>query len=535
MSFGAFSSKKDTHSDAKSRAIKARFRMRISSLISRRTSSPVVLLATTGRRRARAVVKSSKFEGKRRRKEFGTRASKASLEREENANKKSELKTIENAAVVTRLWSNVSKDADGGGYAHESGSVLGNAALIAGTTVGAGVLALPEITGPTGFVASSEMLVAMWAYFVATGYCLAEVNLATLCALGGSGSKNGVSLFSVTRSTLGKGGAAIFSLAYVFMHECLTVACCLKGAEILSSGKYIADVGFNEAIVLFGGFIGLFVALSSEKVLDFTNRLLVLFIVSALIGLVSLCCGDVDVANLQRSDFSVVGNTIPGIAVAFVYQSVLPSVVSSLEGDVPKIKKATVLGTAVPLGMFLLWNAVVLGALSGEDLMAPGVNPVDLLASKIENGYGTLLIDAFSFSAVATSFIGFTIGLKTFIADGLQSVNVKSEPISYALTLIPPLTFAITYPDVFISAIDNAGTFGVIVIFGLLPPMMVYNYRKSAREEFEETDALASTERMRQKALVDSIALPGGDATLFAIFAFSAYVILQETLERIVV
>ena len=508
--------------------------MRISSLISRRTSSPVVLLATTGRRRARAVVKSSKFEGKRRREKFGTRAS-TSLEREENAKKKSELKTIENAAVVTRLWSNVSEDADGGGYAHESGSVLGNAALIAGTTVGAGVLALPEITGPTGFLASSEMLVAMWAYFVATGYCLAEVNLATLCALGGSGSKNGVSLFSVTRSTLGPSGAAVFSLAYVFMHECLTIACCLKGAEILSSGKYIADIGFNEAIVLFGGFIGLFVALSSEKVLDFTNRLLVLFIVSALIGLVSLCSRDVDVANLQRSDFSVVGNTIPGIAVAFVYQSVLPSVVSSLEGDVPKIKKATVLGTAVPLGMFLLWNAVVLGALSGEDLMAPGANPVDLLASKIENGYGTLLIDAFSFSAVATSFIGFTIGLKTFIADGLQSVNVKSEPISYALTLIPPLTFAITYPDVFISAIDNAGTFGVIVIFGLLPPMMVYNYRKSAREEFEETDALVSTERMRQKALVDSIALPGGDATLFAIFAFSAYVILQETLERIVV
>ena len=508
--------------------------MRISSLISRRTSSPAVLLATTGRRRARAVVKSSKFEGKRRREKFGTHAS-TSLGKEENAKKKSELKTIENAAGVTRLWSNVSEDADGGGYAHESGSVLGNAALIAGTTVGAGVLALPEITGPSGFVASSDMLVAMWAYFVATGYCLAEVNLATLCALGGSGSKNGVSLFSVTHSTLGPSGAAVFSLAYVFMHECLTIACCLKGAEILSSGKYVADIGFNEAIVLFGGFIGLFVALSSEKVLDFTNRLLVLFIVSALIGLVSLCIGDVDVANLQRSDFSVVGNTIPGIAVAFVYQSVLPSVVSSLEGDVPKIKKATVLGTAVPLGMFLLWNAVVLGALSGEDLMAPGVNPVDLLASKIENGYGTLLIDAFSFSAVATSFIGFTIGLKTFIADGLQSVNVKSEPISYALTLIPPLTFAITYPDVFISAIDNAGTFGVIVIFGLLPPMMVYNYRKSAREEFEETDALASTERMRQKALVDSIALPGGDATLFAIFAFSAYVILQETLERIVV
>ncbi len=182
--------------------------------------------------------------------------------------------------------------------------------------------------------------------------------------------------------------------------------------------------------------------------------------------------------------------------------------------------------------MFLLWNGVVLGALSGEDLSVAGVNPVGVLASKIENGTGTMLIDTFSFGAVATSFIGFTIGLKTFIADGLGSIDVKSEPVSYGLTLIPPLTFAITYPDVFISAIDNAGTFGVIVIFGLLPPLMVYSYRKSAKEVFAAKNT-TSTEMLRQKALIDAVALPGGNATLFAVFAFSACVILQELFERV--
>jgi len=413
----------------------------------------------------------------------------------------------------------------------ESGSVLGSAALIAGTTVGTGVLALPEITGPSGFVPSSEVLVAMWIYFIATGFCLTEVNLGTLCALGNS--KDEVSLFSVTRSTLGEAGAVVFSIAYVFMHECLIIACCLKGAEILSSGRYVAEVGFNEGVLVFGGVLGLFVALSSEKVLDFTNRMLVLVVVSALIWLVSLCVGEVDMANLERSDFSLMGNTISGISVAFVYQSVLPSVVSSLEGDVTKIKKATVLGTAVPLGMFLLWNAVVLGALSGEDLSVAGVNPVGVLASKIENGTGTMLIDTFSFGAVATSFIGFTIGLKTFIADGLSSIDVKSEPVSYSLTLIPPLTFAITYPDVFISAVDNAGTFGVIVIFGLLPPLMVYSYRKSAKEEVFAAKNTTAAEMLRQKASIDAVALPGGNATLFAVFAFSACVILQELVERV--
>ena len=174
---------------------------------------------------------------------------------------------------------------------------------------------------------------------------------------------------------------------------------------------------------MFGGVLGLFVALSSEKVLDFTNRMLVLVVVSALIWLVSLCAGAGGHGEFREERFSLMGNTISGISVAFVYQSVLPSVVSSLEGDVTKIKKATVLGTAVPLGMFLLWNAVALGALSGEDLSVAGVNPVGVLASKIENGTGTMLIDTFSFGAVATSFIGFTIGLKTFIADGLSSMT----------------------------------------------------------------------------------------------------------------
>ena len=57
-------------------------------------------------------------------------------------------------------------NANVGTHEDESGSVLGSAALIAGTTVGTGVLALPEITGPSGFVPSSEVLVAMWIYFM---------------------------------------------------------------------------------------------------------------------------------------------------------------------------------------------------------------------------------------------------------------------------------------------------------------------------------------------------------------------------------
>lgn len=41
---------------------------------------------------------------------------------------------------------------------HSPGSVFGAAALVAGTTVGAGILAVPFVTADAGFVAASEAM-----------------------------------------------------------------------------------------------------------------------------------------------------------------------------------------------------------------------------------------------------------------------------------------------------------------------------------------------------------------------------------------
>ena len=71
------------------------------------------------------------------------------------------------------------------------------------------------------------------------------MNLATLCALGNS--KDEVSLFSVTRSTLGEAGAVVFSIAYVFMHECLIIACCLKGADFALGREVRHEVDLTKA------------------------------------------------------------------------------------------------------------------------------------------------------------------------------------------------------------------------------------------------------------------------------------------------
>lgn len=89
-------------------------------------------------------------------------------------------------------------------------------------------------------------------------------------------------------------------------------------------------------------------------------------------------------------------------------------------------------------------------------------------------------MDAFSFLAVATSTIGFVLGMSDFVADGLQLRAGRQQPVPYLLTLVPPYVLALAFPDVFFAALDAAGTYGVLVLFGIMPAAMVWSERYGA-------------------------------------------------------
>ena len=84
-----------------------------------------------------------------------------------------------------RLWSNVERGDDG--LRRRAGSLGASVALVAGTTLGAGMLALPLVLRDAGFVPSTVVIVACWVFFAATGLCVLEVNLGTMCELGRGG------------------------------------------------------------------------------------------------------------------------------------------------------------------------------------------------------------------------------------------------------------------------------------------------------------------------------------------------------------
>ncbi|KAJ8450573.1 hypothetical protein Cgig2_020210 [Carnegiea gigantea] len=82
-----------------------------------------------------------------------------------------------------RLFSNLNQAT----LKREPGSLSSSIFLVAGTTVGAGILAIPAVTQASGFLASAVACIGCWIFMVVTGLLIAEVNVNTMCELGSGG------------------------------------------------------------------------------------------------------------------------------------------------------------------------------------------------------------------------------------------------------------------------------------------------------------------------------------------------------------
>jgi len=407
------------------------------------------------------------------------------------------------AALSGRLFSNLGLDRK-----HEPGNVFSAATLVAGTAVGAGILALPAVCAPAGFTASGVTLTAAAAFSIFTGLLVAEVCVNTMCELG---SGSGVSLGSMARRTLGDGGATAVSITYCLLHYSVLVAYIAKAGETISTAtefsQPLADIGFTLLM-------GTLCYAARPNQLDIANSILVAGVLATFFGLLVTAAPGINFDALTTSHWDKIPAALPVIALAFVFQNVAPVICSSLEGDIFKIRTAIVAGIAVPLVMFFLWDAVVLGSVSENTLntLETASTTIDPLAAVRSSGpAASLLVDGFSLLAVATSFIGFVLGLSEFIAEALGLPVGSGKAFPYAVTLIPPLGLALAFPGLFFKALDFAGTYGVLVLFGLVPVAMVWS------ERYGESDTLSSRE-----------VAPGGKGALVVAGAAAAGVIANQ-------
>ena len=328
----------------------------------------------------------------------------------------------------------------------------------------------------------------------------------TMCELG---TGRGVSLGSMARRTLGEGGSVLVSVTYAVLHYALLVAYISKAGETLEIATGlplpITAAGFTFTL-------GFLCYAARPATLDAANSLLVGAVGVSFLSLMFTVAPQVEPSALLDAHWDAVPAALPIIALTFVYQNVVPVIASSLEGDVGKIRTAIISGVGVPWAMFMLWTAAILGSAGagagvevasvGGDVsvaaVAAGIEAVSaaastaastaaaaatavtvdpLLAIRSSGPLAGVLVDTFSLLAIATSFIGFVLGLTEFVAEALQKPLSADKTVPYVATLVPPLALALISPGLFYSALDFAGTYGVLVLFGLVPAAMVWSER----------------------------------------------------------
>ena len=125
-------------------------------------------------------------------------------------------------------------------------------AVIAGSALGGGFLALPLVTAPLGILPSLVGLGMAWAFIAALCTVYAEVSAQTLKDKASEGKgrddramleDEGVSIVSVAQRRLGDTAAVVCSVAFLFQMLAVVTAQVAKSGELLQSLVGLPYVG----------------------------------------------------------------------------------------------------------------------------------------------------------------------------------------------------------------------------------------------------------------------------------------------------
>lgn len=355
--------------------------------------------------------------------------------------------------------------------------LIGGILLVSGTTIGAAMLALPVITGFAGFFPSLLLFAVFWLYMTHTALLLLEVNL---------GWADETNLITMAKRTLGGVGEYVSWATYLFLLYSLTTAYLAGSGPIVidfiqaTTGLALPEwTGPLPLLLIFGAFV-----YRGTKSVDYVNRILMAGLVIAYVAMILFLTPHVDIQLLMHHNWKLMWIAIPVVATSFGYHIIIPSLTVYFERDVKKLKKAIVIGSLIPLAVYAIWEFLTLGIIpvEGKDGIAEGylqgANGAYLLTAFLGHSAIAMIARFFSFFAIVTSFLGVSLSLSHFLADGFKiKSSSMGKGVIYLLTFLPPLAITLVDPRAFLTALEYAGAFGVVIILALLPALMVWRGR----------------------------------------------------------
>lgn len=390
---------------------------------------------------------------------------------------------------------------------HSLGHVVGGTLLIAGTTIGVGMLALPVATGPGGFVPSMLIYFVCWAFMLCTGLLLLEVSL---------WMPKEASFISMADRVFGPIGRSIFWVFYLFLFVSVMIAHASSGGAVLLDITNW-DIPYWLSVLLYSAVLAPVVYLGARSV-DRLNMFLISGVVVCYLAFIAVSINKVDTQLLTYANWGKAWLAVPLLMTAFTYQVIIPTLMTYMNREAKKIRMAIFLGSSIPLVIYLVWQFVILGIIPASDLAAAGeqgqnaVGPLKELVPQVFK-----IGKFFAFFALTTSFIPLALSFFDFLADGLKWEKKGVQRVLLCSIVFGiPMLIAIVYPNIFLVALGYAGGICCAFLFGLMPPVMTWVGRY-----------------IKHYPSPDGRQLPGGKITLILLMIFALFILVAEVIEQI--
>lgn len=376
----------------------------------------------------------------------------------------------------------------------KSPSLLGGAMIIAGTAIGAGMLANPTSTAGVWFIGSILALIYTWFCMTTSGLMILEANLHY---------PTGSSFDTIVKDLLGKSWNTINGLSVAFVLYILTYAYITSGGGItqnllnqaFSSAESAVDIGRTSGSLIFCLILAAFVWLSTKAVDRFTTVLIVGMVVAFFLsttGLLSSVKTAVlfnTVAESEQTYLPYLLAALPVCLVSFGFHGNVPSLVKYYDRDGRRVMKSIFIGTGLALVIYILWQLAVQGNLPRTEF-APVIEKggdvsalLEALHKYIEVEYLSVALNFFfAYMAISTSFLGVTLGLFDYIADLFKfDDSLLGRTKTTLVTFLPPLLLSLQFPYGFVIAIGYAGL--AATIWAALVPALL---AKASRQKFPQ-------------------------------------------------
>lgn len=351
-----------------------------------------------------------------------------------------------------------------------SSRLIGSILMILGTSIGAGMLALPIATAAYSFPVILTTLIACW-FFSSLG----ALSLATLAIKLPPGSN----IISMSETYCGKVGGVFVWLLYLALMYSLGCAYLTASGEIMSTiadllgGSLPAFVGSALSAAVF--FCVLYRGMST---IDWVNRIFMFAKASIYLLLIYAVIPTFNWGLLfehpSEGWMLPTWSMITVILTSFGFSVIIPSLANYLDYDRKRIYTGVLIGSLIPFVVYLLWILLIQGILPthGENSLtaiakADSTNGALLTALHAAGAKAWLprVIEAFMPISVVTSFLGVSLALSDFLADGLKIKKAgKGGLFIWALVLIPPLVIILLAPSLFLTALQYAGIICLLLL-----------------------------------------------------------------------